>query len=376
MLTELKCVSYISASPKRHGVLHAVLGTAHENASFVQEMNEIGEITDFIEFSDFDNFHSSFSLTSPIVTLGSEGLVAFYLPDGSLHETTVPALRKLIVHDEELLSKLPTLTQIHIQRLTSPKRLYSGELFAKFCKEHNLNEKASSIFFSANLRTIQEGPQIWARIKEIPEPIRPDVDDNKIHADLEDLIRDLFSTHIDDSWIVKFVFLLRNVAFDDRLLELGERFISDDTVDFFKHPSSPRILSRLMDLASYIASGSLVSDFWDALVDPISSGEICSAIDAENIAIIGRKIDDLYSSEVIKRDSKSIFLDELDNSVITHELASAILDYLLRLPDVDIPEWKWQDDELSLRDLIKHTYEANPRLQLVTPQVLAGLIYL
>jgi hypothetical protein len=336
----------------------------------VQEVNSANKINDFVEFFDFDYFRFISTENELIAHAGDNALFAFIDEAGSLVETDSAQITSLIVKNRRDFSQLAVLTRLQLMRVASPRQLFDGEILGEFARKYDLPADITNAVYRGNLKTIQEYSQIWREIDEIPPEIYSDDTDDDAPAALEDLIRLLFSTEIDDTWIRRYTYAMRKIAFDDRLIELGTRLIQDQGQTFLlENAQASKIVSRLVDLSSYYISSSTSSDFIDALIDLIADGSISLSITPDNIYQIAKIIEDANEKEVIKQDVFGIFFDSLFDPSISRSRAVTILSYLEKENDLDSAEFVRRigssETYFTGRELLKDVYDSNIRLQVV-----------
>lgn len=326
------CRGYIGLSPSGSGVLYPIYTANGANVSFVQELGRDGEITNFIPFYDEEHFRFFSSLASPERSLGDAGIYAFLSPESSLvelsHEQVGPLVRlgDVSVSDE----RLPVLTRLALARIGSASAREQIGLLERFLGERIRTRTARKIAVAAQKRTLSDTAAWWERYVADQQP--PSKNINPFLAfETEDLFKWLYDNSYGENWSVGLATLMKRVVYDERLFDLLARMLASESLNIGTATARDQaIIGRGLEL--YSALGSSQRDFADAMCEHIGTGEVFALRKNVSIEVILEFIDDLDLQGHLDAPAIDIYLDKLSSEVIDSELASNLIERVLKSP--------------------------------------------
>lgn len=366
------CHGYIALSPTRNGILYPIYRRGAVNASFVQESDKDGKIGAFIAFYDFDEFSYVPALTPGSRNVGDDTLFAYINHNGLLVEITYADAQRMGREEPELFenTELPILTRLALARLSNAPQLIQMDRVREFGDRFLRTARARDAFRSTYSKLIDERRWIWERIESGGAEHQDDKTallEPFVGLDVEELFRWLFEYRYDRQWVAGFARLLRRVGFDERVLDLIGRMLTDVDFDWSTASAIEKsIIAR--GIETYLARNESHNDFEDVMNDFILSGEIFDLANVAGVGLLFEFIDLLDSRLRLSSPVIDVYIDGLQRPDLSTELAVYLVSQILNSPHLDLPYPRGPDeisDPPTREDRFRIILKESGRLSLV-----------
>lgn len=271
----------------------------------MQEIDRDGRISDFLEFFDLDEFIFVATSTNRTVTKGSDSLYAYTNSSGGMIESTYADLGRLVRTKQIDLcdEKLPLLTRLGLARIGGANEVDVTQLREQFLQSKRIPSPSISRISRCEFRARLNINRWWEEIDKTEQGARYIPPELK-KADLESLFEWLFETDVDEIWKNAFLLLAKKVMFDERMLELGLKFLSTCS-EFESFGSTDKyVVGRIIELYSSFTHDS--SDVADVLFDELISGNIFYLSNTISPEILIDFIGKIYQDRRFRDDSRQI----------------------------------------------------------------------